>query len=83
MTVPLRVEERLRRLEARMTVLEQVPARIDRLESRLRDEIRAVEERVTQAVAVVAANLDESRAETRGMFDALASRLAAIENKLS
>lgn len=33
-------------------------------------------------LAAVAVNLDESRAETRAMFDALGTRLTAIENRL-
>ena len=41
---PLRVEERLSSLEARMTALEQLPGRIDRLASELGAEIRAVNE---------------------------------------
>ena len=163
MPASIPVEERLTNLETRMTALEQLPARMDGLESQivqLREEMRTghvmivtslteqIEEsrRHTQVLfeeslariavvgeglsaqgerlaaqgellaaqgerltaqgelmvvhgedlaaqgqataslatnlAAVAVNLDESRAETRAMFDTLGTRLTAIENRL-
>ena len=93
-----------------MTVLEQLPARMDRFESQMehlrtemrdefsaaRREMRVLHEDAIGRIALVvegveaqrkattalAASLDESRAETRAMFDAIGTHLTAIENRL-
>ena len=99
MAAALRVEERLSALEERMTALEGLPDRMDRLErviatlsARIEDsrrEARVLHEDVIARFELLGEGLAANRqalaglsAEMRAMFDAVNSRLTAVENRL-
>ena len=95
MAAPLRVEQRLSTLEERMTALEQLPDRMDRLDrvirklsARIEDarrETRVLHEDVIGRLSLLGEGLaanSQTLAEMRAMFDTVSSRLATIENRL-
>src|SRR5688500_17832363 len=69
MAPPLRVEERLRSLEARMTALEQ-----------LRDEMRTGH---VMIVTALTEQIEESRRHTRVLFEEALSRIAFVSEGLT
>lgn len=91
MAAPLRVEERLSSLEARMTAVEQLPSRVDRLASELRAEIRAGDEVLredmrTGHVMILTAlteQIEESRRETRVLHEDVLGRIRVVGEGLA
>ena len=79
MAAPLPVEERLVRLETRMTAIEQLPARMDRLESQLVD----LRTDVHQMHSELVERIEGARRETRVLFEETLSRIATIQEGLS
>ena len=92
---PTAVEERFDSLDARVTALEHVVARIDdwRRETRVLHEdvigrIQLLGEGIAAQIATLSASVQEqkletlaTRAEMRSMFDEVNARLRALENK--
>ena len=79
MAAPLPVEERLVRLETRMTAIEQLPARMDRLESQLVD----LRTDVHQMHSELVERIEGARRETRVLFEETLSRIATIQEGLT
>ena len=68
MAAPLRVEQRLNTLEERMTALERLPDRMDRLE---------------RAIATLSARIEDSRRETRVLHEDAIARFALLGEGLA
>ena len=90
------VENRLERLDRRVTEIEQLPARMDRLESQIvqlriemRDEFSAVRGEirtgdvmiVTTLTEQLTAQIEESRHHTRVLFEEAVSRIASLQGQ--
>ena len=67
-------EERLRRLEARMTALEQFPHRMDRFALHM----ERLEHRIDQVGAQLSERIDDARRETRVLHEDVLGRIAVI-----
>jgi hypothetical protein len=79
MAAPLRVEERLDCLEARMTAIEQLPTRMDRLESQFVD----LRSEVHQMHSDLVERIEEARRETRVLFEETLTRISTIQEGLT
>ena len=88
----LSVENRLERLERRVTEIEQLPARMDRLESQIvqlrtemRDEFSAVRGEIrtgdVMIVTTLTEQIEESRRHTRVLFEEAVSRIANLQGR--
>ena len=79
MPVPAPVEDRLQRLETRMTALEQLPERMDRMELQL-VELRGD---VAASRNELSARIDDTRREMRVLHEDLLGRIAVIGEGLT
>lgn len=79
MAAPLRVEERLVSLEARMNAIEQLPGRMDRMELQLM-ELRGG---VAASRNELSARIDDARREMRVLHEDLLGRIAVIGEGLT
>jgi methyl-accepting chemotaxis protein len=88
------VENSLERLEQRVTAIEQLPARMDRLESQIvqlraemRDEFSAIRreltERIEDARAESRSLFEDARRENRVLFEEALARITNIQEGLS
>jgi predicted transcriptional regulator len=86
------VENKLERLERRVTEIEQLPARMDRLESQIaqlrtemRDEFSAVRGEIrigdVMIVTTLTEQIEESRRHTRVLFEEAVSRIASLQGQ--
>jgi hypothetical protein len=87
-----KVENRLERLDDRVTEIEQLPARMDRLESQMvqlrtemRDEFSAVRGEIRTGDVMIVTTLteqtEESRRQTRVLFEEAVSRIASLQGQ--
>src|SRR5439155_14161018 len=79
---PQPLENRVERLEQRVTILEQLPARVEGLAveiSQLRDEMRAEFSAVRDEIR---AGDDETRRQVRDMGDQITAQLLSLHNEL-